>query len=331
MAGELNASHVGFGPPEVPDSLRTGELGLVLEPLSELPRSTNGRDRRDLEDSPGREIRQVVPGGPAGRAGLRPGNRLLSVDGSTVGSSTSLERLLQGAVGRPVELAWSSGKTQRAKVAPASAKLARALVEQERAGWRREVVERMSRGRIGYIHVGAVDRRSLDALERELQVTQREKEAIVLDLRDNAGGDLPEEFLRRLAMPSLVQRQPRDQRMHPAPSPLWNRSIAVLIGPGTGSAAEVVAAGLAEMTRIILVGEPTHGAVIGADEIELLDGSIFRIPRIGWFTGSGDNLEGRGVTPDLLVAAEFEEESRGKDGQLDAAVRELLSALESRR
>lgn len=328
MAGELNASHVGFGPPEVPDSLRTGELGLVLEPMDWSPRSAGSRARSDVS---GREIREVVAGGPAARAGLRAGDRLLSVDGSAVGEGLSLERLLRGTVGRTVELTWSGGKTGRAVVAPVSTLLAHALAERQREGWRRELVERAGRGRVGYIRLGSIDRQSLDALERELQVTQREKEAIVIDLRDNSGGDLPEEFLRRLAMPTLVQRQPRDQRIQPAPSALWNRSIAILIGPGTGSAAEVVAAGLAEIDRVRLVGEPTYGGVIGADEIELLDGSIFRIPRIGWFTGTGDNLEGRGVAPDLFVAAEFEEESRGEDVQLSAAVRELLSVLKAAR
>lgn len=326
MAGELNASHVGFESFEIADTLRTGDLGLVLEPEARKRRGT-----RSGGEDPGLEVREVAPGGPAARAGIRVGDRLLSVDGVAVTERTALDRLLRGKAGRSIELAWSGGKSGRAEVVTMSAPLARAVRGRESARWRRELVERMGRGRIGYVRIESIDRRSLDALVRELQVAQRDKDAIILDFRDNAGGDLPEEFLRRLAMPALTQRQPRGQRMQPAPSALWTRSMAVLIGPGTGSAAEVVASGLGEMERVRLVGEPTYGGVIGADEIELLDGSVFRIPRIGWFTASGDNLEGRGVAPDLLVAAEFEEESRGEDRQLIAAVRELLSTSGARR
>jgi tricorn protease len=69
-----------------------------------------------------------------------------------------------------------------------------------------------------------------------------------------------------------------------------------------------------------LVGEPTGGCVIGTSAVPLVDGSIFRIPRIGVYTTSGVNMEKEGVRPDVFVDNHPDQLARGQDAQLGRAV-----------
>src|SRR5205814_1237493 len=74
-----------------------------------------------------------------------------------------------------------------------------------------------------------------------------------------------------------------------------------------------------------LVGEPTGGHVIGTGGVRLIDGSTFRIPRIGVYTSKGVNMDKAGVAPDVLVEPHPDHLARGIDPQLDRAVEVLLS------
>jgi tricorn protease len=73
-----------------------------------------------------------------------------------------------------------------------------------------------------------------------------------------------------------------------------------------------------------VVGQPTGAQVIGTGGVQLIDGSLFRIPRIGVYTVRGENMERVGVTPDVLVEPHPDELARGVDVQLDKAVEVLM-------
>ena len=77
-----------------------------------------------------------------------------------------------------------------------------------------------------------------------------------------------------------------------------------------------------------VVGTQTYGAVIGTNDIELIDGTYFRVPGSGWYDVTGRNLENWGIEPDVPVDSIPEEASRGEDVQLERAVEVLLSELE---
>jgi C-terminal processing protease CtpA/Prc len=77
-----------------------------------------------------------------------------------------------------------------------------------------------------------------------------------------------------------------------------------------------------------LVGMPTGGYVIATVNEQLIDGSTFRVPRMGVFTASGVNLERGGVVPDVVVDLHPDEVARGEDAQLDKAVEVLLKDVE---
>jgi tricorn protease len=74
-----------------------------------------------------------------------------------------------------------------------------------------------------------------------------------------------------------------------------------------------------------LVGEPTGGYVIGTGEVQLIDGSKLRIPRIGVYTPAGVDMDKEGVRPDVLVEPHPDQLAKGDDAQLAKAV-EVLQA-----
>ena len=100
--------------------------------------------------------------------------------------------------------------------------------------------------------------------------------------------------------------------------------MGVLIDQTTGSAAELLAESIRRTGRGTLVGRETFGGAISTDEILLVDGSRVRIPRIGWSTLEGENIENRGVKPDIGLEYRFEEGVRENDPVLRAGLRTLL-------
>ena len=77
-----------------------------------------------------------------------------------------------------------------------------------------------------------------------------------------------------------------------------------------------------------LVGQATGGHVIGTREIQLIDGSTFRIPRVGVRTIKGVNMEKEGVIPDVAVEVHPDALARGEDAQLEKAVEILMHDVE---
>ena len=76
-----------------------------------------------------------------------------------------------------------------------------------------------------------------------------------------------------------------------------------------------------------VVGVPTYGAVIGTNDVRLIDGTGFRIPGSGWYDMRGKNLENWGIEPDIYVDRPPEEILTGHDSQLERAIDELLKQL----
>ena len=78
-----------------------------------------------------------------------------------------------------------------------------------------------------------------------------------------------------------------------------------------------------------LVGQPTGGMVIGTGSTKLIDGSTFRIPRIGVYTNSGVDMDTVGVAPDILVEPNPDDFKKGIDAQLQKAVEVILKDMQS--
>ena len=107
------------------------------------------------------------------------------------------------------------------------------------------------------------------------------------------------------------------------PQPFHNK-VVLLVNEWTNSAAEMVAGFAAENGLAIIVGKKTAGNVLGAANFKVGSGYWVRLPVFGWYTSNGDCLEGKGVSPDVLVEVDPSQLSVGVDQQMNKAI-ELLA------
>ncbi|MFN8548507.1 MAG: S41 family peptidase [Candidatus Eisenbacteria bacterium] len=316
MTGELNASHLDE---VVPTTTRTAGGWLGAELSAE-------------EGGPGLRLTRVDAGGPLDQLGLSAGDRLLSIDGVALGAAISSEALLDGKAGRRVTVSFKSGRRERsAEVQLLDHATLAALREEAETAARRATVERRTHGDLSYLRLARLDSGSIERFTRELFSRSGGEKGLLLDLRDNPGGFGHEAVMDLLLRRPLVEQRARGEEWTLSPAVRADGPLVVLIDEGTGSAAELLAESIRATRRGLLVGRPTLGAVISAGELTLVDGSRVRIPRIGWSTLEGRNLENHGVLPDVAVDYEFEEMARGDDPILSAGMRALLQWKEGER
>jgi tricorn protease len=322
MIGELNASHTGAAPPPRgpgAGGVSTSHLGIELE-----PDTAAGRYR----------VTYIYEDGPADKDWVRVkvGDYLLAIDGKPVKAGDEYWQLLNERLNRKVNVTFNSKPTDEGawntRIEAISTNAYSQLRYERWVKERRKRVEELSNGRIGYLHIQAMNPPSLRKFEKEIR-ENRNKEALIIDQRWNGGGNIEQELLA-----ILVQRQ--YQVWQPRGTEATGRPFAGFFGPKvvlqnwrSASNAEMFPAGFRALGLGKVVGTPTMGAVIGTGSYSLIDGSTVRTPGVGVFLADSKrtNMENYGVQPDLLVDNKPEDALAGRDRQLEAAVEELMKQL----
>jgi tricorn protease len=322
MIGELNASHTGAtAPAGTGPTVATGYLGLTFD--------------QDYA-GPGLKVASVLPKGPSDQLlhKIEPGEYILSIDGTDAALTEPLYQSLADRVGRTVELLVNNKPVKEGarnvKIRPIARTAIDDLDYENWVATRRKKVDLLSGGRLAYIHIKAMDQPSLQKFEREIFGDAQSKEGLVLDIRFNGGGRIHDDLLNILTRKPHVYETPRDGERATQPFQLWNRPTTLLINEYSASDSEIFPNGFREFGLGKIVGVPTYGGVIGTVDITLVDGTRFRIPRTGWSTLQGKNLENWGVPPDILVEQTPEDNASDSDKQLEAAVKSLLQQLPAR-
>jgi tricorn protease len=322
MIGELNASHTGAAPPPrgAASGVSTGNLGVELE-----SDSAAGRYR----------VTHVYEDGPADKDWVRVsvGDYLIAINGKPVRAGDNYWQLLNNRLNRKSEVSFNnkpgeegSWRTRIETVAPN----AYSQLRYER--WvkeRRKKVDELSGGRIGYLHIQAMNQPSLRKFEKEIREF-RNKEALVIDQRWNGGGNIEQELLAILVQRQYQVWQPRGTEPASRPFAGFFGPKIVLQNWRSASNAEMFPAGFRALGLGKVVGTPTAGAVIGTGSYRLIDGSTVRTPGVGVFLADPKrtNMENYGVQPDMLVDNLPEDNLAGRDRQLEAAVGELMKQLQ---
>ena len=193
---------------------------------------------------------------------------------------------------------------------------------------RRQKVDELSNGRVGYIHIQAMNPPSLRKFEKEIREF-RNKEALVIDQRWNGGGNIEQELLAILVQRQYQVWQPRGTEASGRPFAGYFGPKVVLQNWRSASNAEMFPAGFRALGLGKVVGTPTMGAVIGTGSYSLIDASTVRTPGVGVYLADPKhtNMENYGVQPDIRVDNSPEDNLSGRDRQLEAAVEELLKEL----
>ncbi|HEX7192065.1 MAG TPA: DPP IV N-terminal domain-containing protein [Thermoanaerobaculia bacterium] len=322
MVGELNASHLGAAPPQGSVRTTTGRIGVRF-------------DRDEYESHGALKVSEIIPLGPADVAKIKVGDYLVAVDGTPVTASTNFDALLDYKIGKRTVIAVASAAdgTGRRDVVlqPISIRAEQPLTYR---GWvyaNRDYVNRISNGRLGYVHMYDMSWESLQRLFLDLDAENRTHDGVVIDLRNNHGGFVNPYAIDVFARRSYLTMVGRDFPPSPARSILGQRALerptVLVINRHSLSDAEDFTEGYRALKLGKVVGEPTAGWIIYTSNFPLLDGTSFRLPSIRVLDAEGKDMEMHPRPVDRLVIRPIGESYAGKDSQLDAAVEELVKQL----
>lgn len=331
MLGQLNASHMGIRGIDREETQKesTGLLGVELKPVGQ-----------------GVEIVRVIPGSPADRESskLEKGDVILSVNGEEVTSNVSFWSHLTNTAGNKtlLEVKGKNGKTREVIIRPTS-RLSDELYD-EWVKTNRDLVEKYSNGRLGYLHIRGMNMPSFERFERELTAAGQGKEAIVIDVRYNGGGWTTDYLMAILNVKQHAYTIPRGatnsldnhkefRNYYPfaerLPFYAWNKPSIALCNANSYSNAEIFSHAYKNLGIGTLVGKPSFGAVISTSGLGLMDGSMVRMPFRAWYAKADDkNMETDPAVPHIQLDNTQDAKFKGVDEQLQKACNELIKQLE---
>ncbi|HLN28055.1 MAG TPA: S41 family peptidase [Gemmataceae bacterium] len=315
MLGELNASHLGIAGIAPPPEETTADLGLLFD---------------ESYQGPGLKIAEILKRGPADRRGLtlKPDEIVLSIDGVELSEREDVSKLLNAKSGETVVLEVGTNPSnpkakRRVEIQAVGREKTRELMYERWVGHNARRVAELSKGKLGYIHIPSMDEAGLDKFVRSLYSDSFDKDAIVLDVRFNGGGYTHDQVLSYLGGRDHTyfrQRNGGQGMVMRAFDRKWTKPVVLVINNRSYSDAEIFPSAFRTLGLGKLVGQPTGAHVIGTYTVRLIDGSQFRIPRVGVFTPSGADMEKEGVVPDVLVDQLPDQLAKGIDPQLEKAV-----------
>jgi len=318
MLGELNSSHQGFysGGSEESKNLhyRTMETGIVFS-----------------NDDP-YKVESVLKNSNADKAdiNIEPGDRLKEVNGAAVDekrdrniyfTKPSLDKELQLTFDR-------KGKEIKVKIHPESAGQFGDDLYDEWIGNNRKVVTEKSKNRIAYVYMKNMGSDALQEFLQDMVDDAYKKDALILDLRYNTGGNVHDAVLQFLSQRPYLQWQYRGGQRSPQPNfAPSGKPIILLVNEQTLSDGEMTANGFKALGLGKVIGTETYRWIIFTTGRGLVDGSFYRIPAWGCYSLDGKDIEKTGVSPDIYVKTGFTDRLENKDPQLDRAIEEIMKQL----
>jgi carboxyl-terminal processing protease len=244
-----------------------------------------------------------LDGSPAQKAGLRPGEIIIDVNGQDIAGLSLFQvvKRISGPVGTPVTLTMMDPTTGSRR----NVTLVRASIAVNNVTWHHLPGTNVTHVRIGGFSAGVTQ-----ALHKALKEIQDMKmKGIILDLRNDPGGLLDEavgsasQFLESGNV--LLEKNVKGEV---SPIPVQAGGIAVqtplvvLVNRGTASAAEIVAGALQDAGRAVLIGEKTFGTGTVLEKFNLSDGSALLLAVEEWLTPDGNTIWHKGISPNLAVS-----------------------------
>ena len=321
MVGELNASHSGVGAPRSNTDITTGRLGLNF-------------DRVTYENSGKLLVTEVVTLGPSALAGIKPGEYVLAVDGTTIDITTNLDQLLSNKINRRIALLVAdspTGKGREVTVLPVNQATEKGLLYKQWVQQQRDFVEKASNGRLGYVHMFDMSEGSLNQLYLDLDADNQAREGVVVDVRNNNGGFVNPYAIDVFARKGYLTMTYRGLPPAPARTQLGQRTLEnptiLVTNQHSLSDAEDFTEGYRTLKLGKVVGEPTAGWIIFTSAASLIDGSTIRLPFSKITDNRGQDMELNPRPVDITVSRPIGESYTDQNVQLTTAVNELLKQL----
>jgi tricorn protease len=330
MMSEISALHTALVP---------GDVRLAPEDEIAPPASLGARLTRD-EARGGWRIEHIYEGDPDYPDRLspltRPGQRIAvgdvieSINGISTLGSVDPESLLRNQAGRQVllHLKPTAGAAFDAIVTPLNSADASALRYTDWEQTRRHRVDEAGASQIGYVHLRAMGSADYAQWARDFYPIA-DRPALILDLRNNRGGNIDSWIMSRLMRKSWMWWAPRFGEVTANMQSTFRGHLVVLVNESTASDGETMANGVRHLGLGTIIGTRTWGGGIWLRSINtLVDKGIISAAENGSFIpGEGWVIEGDGLTPDIIVDNTPATTFRGEDAQLNAAIAKLKELL----
>jgi tricorn protease len=316
MLGEMNASHTGcYYMSGRPNSDQTASLGLFFD---------------YGYSGDGITIAEVIEGGPLDKAAskIKAGHIIEKIDGQVLNDSLDFYQLLNRKVDKLTLLSLYDPVTDtrwEETVKPISGGAENELLYKRWVTNRRKEVERLSGGRIGYVHVRAMDDASMRTVFEEALGRNLGKQAIIIDTRFNGGGNIHEQLSDFLSGKKYIDIIPHGQYVGSEPYDKWMKPSIVLVGESNYSDAHLfpVAYKLKGVGKTLGMPIPGTGTFVWWER-QIDPTLVFGIPMGGWRTLDGKFCENNQMEPDIKVRNDPDIMTGGRDQQIEAAVKELM-------
>jgi carboxyl-terminal processing protease len=268
----------------------------------------------------------VVPGTPADRAGLQPGDLITTIDGASSKGLTieAASKLLRGRAGSVVHLAM-----QRGAAAPTEVMIVRLDIQPP------TVIYKMLPGNIGYVWVLAFGQDTPEQFDTALQrLKDLDAKAYVLDLRDDGGGyvesalEISSRFIAERPLVTVQERGLPDKTYDAHSDVMVDVPVTVLVNENTASASEITAGALQDDGIAQLIGSRTFGKGVMQTLTELPDGAAIKITTAHYLTPSKRDINLKGIDPDLRVGEN--KDPRFGDVAHDAQLRAAIDMLQKK-
>lgn len=315
MLGELNASHTGaYYRHRGANQDDTASLGLYLD--------LNG-------DAGPLTITEVLEKGPfdTAKSAVEAGMKLVAVNGTELSESVNLFALLNHTAGNRTRVTFEKADGTRFDevIKPISRGEEYQLTYDRWVKRSRELVEELSGGKVGYVHVRSMNDSSYRQVYSDLMGRNFDKDSVVVDTRWNGGGWLHNDLAKLLSGKQYLKMEVRGREFEGDPLDQWYKPSIVVMGEGNYSDAHAFPYTYKALDIGETVGMPVPGTMTAVWWETLHSGDVtFGIPQVGQRDMEGNYLENKQLEPDHRVKNGPAVTATGKDPQLEKAVEVLM-------
>lgn len=265
---------------------------------------------------------------PAERAGIKSGDIILKVEGQEV-TSKEMDKavsMMKGKEGTKVKITILRENNKTIDYTLTRAKIVLKTVKGE-----------MLKSKIGYIRITMFDENTADAFSKALSsLKEQGMKGLIVDLRDNPGGlldqctKIADELLGEGTMVYTIDNN-KEKEVWNSDSDKLDVPLVLLVNGGSASASEIVSGAVRDFKAGTLIGTKTFGKGLVQSIIPMIDGTGVKVTIARYYTPSGESIQGKGITPDIVLdipeKLKDKELKHEEDVQLQKAIQIINSKM----
>ena len=259
-----------------------------------------------------------VKGSPADGSGLKKGDILTKVGNYKLKTSDALDDIvkkIKGAEGTKVKLTFTRNQTSKTYT------FTRQSIENP------TVETKMLQDKVGYLQITEFDEVTVSQFRSGLKSLKKQgAKKLIIDLRDNPGGlltsvvDIAGQILPKGTIVYTEDKNGEKNEFTSDEENQFTKPLVVMMNGYSASASEIFAGAVQDYGTGQIVGTQSYGKGVVQQIFDLKDGTSLKLTIAEYFTPTGRNINGEGITPDVEVEYEYDEANPEADNQLDKAI-----------